>query len=143
VASAASRAARRLGRGCGRWRRAGAGAAHGAGEGRGPKVLGDEQGGGGAGLEGAGRLVDVGDLQAGDGAVLGLGQEGEVEDPDQAAVGQVEEMRHRLSGRLPSGPLDQHAIDRPHLSQVIVAQARSSLLTKFLDPVTLPRRCHL
>ena len=119
-----------------------------AGEGRGPGVLEDEQGGRGAGLQRAAGLVDVvvgeqprggaledrqlghlaaevGDLEAGDRAVLGLGDEGEVEDPDQPAVDQVDQVRRHLAVGLAARPLDQDVVDRSHLIEVVAVQAES------------------
>ena len=68
-------------------------------------------------------VAEVGDLQRRDGAVLGLGDEGEVEDADQAAVDEVDQVRHRLAGRLASRPLDEQVIDRSHLTELIAGQA--------------------
>ena len=58
----------------------------------------------------------------GDGAVLALGDEGEVEDPDQAAVDQLDQVRRDLAVGLAAGPLDQHVVDRAHLVDVVAVQ---------------------
>ena len=92
----------------------------------------DEQARGGA-LEDRqlGHLAaEVGQLEAGDGAVLGLGDEGEVEDPDQAAVDQVDQVRRRLAVGLAAGPLDQQVIDRSHLTEVVAVQAGPFVVAK-------------
>ena len=68
--------------------------------------------------------TEVGDLQPGDGAVLGLGDEGEVEDPDQPAVDQVDQVGRHLAVGLAARPLDQQVVDRSHLIEVIPVQLR-------------------
>ena len=59
--------------------------------------------------------AEVGELERGDLPVLVLGDEDEVEDPDQAAVDQVDQVRRHLAVRLLPGPLDQQVVDRPYL----------------------------
>ena len=80
--------------------------------------------------------AEVGDLEAGDGAVLALGDEGEVEDADQAAVDQVDQVRRHLAVRLAARPLDQEVIDRSHLTEVVAVQSR--ILSSSRE---LPMRC--
>src|SRR3954468_10272589 len=118
---------------------------------RGPAVLPHEHGGGRAGLPGRGSLfdvlvseepaggavelapataaaVDLADVQRRDGAVLALHQERDVEDPDDAAVDEVDDQRHRLTGRLPARPLDHDVVDRAHLFELF--HAHGCLLTR-------------
>jgi len=65
-----------------------------------------------------GVAAEIGELQRLDGPILTLRQEGEVEDPDQAAVDEVDQVWRDLPFRLLAGPLDQHVVDRPHLDVI-------------------------
>ena len=59
--------------------------------------------------------ADLGDVDPRYRAVLALGDESQVDDPDDAAVDEVDQVRDRLAGRLPALPLDQHVVDRADL----------------------------
>src|SRR3954453_3419648 len=118
---------------------------------RGPAVLPQEHGGGRAGLQRRGSLLDVlvaeesaggavelapataaavdlADVQRRDGAVLALHQERDVEDPDDAAVDEVDDQRHRFTGVLPARPLDHDVGDGAQ--QIELFHAHGCLLTR-------------
>jgi hypothetical protein len=120
-----------------------AGAAQRHGDGRRPAVLPDEHAGDGARLERRGGLLQIvlteqagrralelgeaaallrelGEVQRRHRSVPALGQEREVEDPDDAAIDEIQQERHHLAGdRLLAVPLQNHVIDRAHLFELI------------------------
>ena len=84
-------------------------------------VLGEQAGGGALEVRECLDLVaEVGDLQPGDVAVLVLGDEGQVDDPDQPPVDEVDQVRRGLAVRLAAGPLDDQVVDRAHLVELPV-----------------------
>ena len=51
-----------------------------------------------------------------------LDEERDVEDPDDAAIDEVQQQRHHLAGhRLVAGPLQHHVVDRAHLIELLFA----------------------
>src|SRR5688572_15488143 len=113
------------------------------GEGTGPDVLVDEDARRAAGLENASGLVDViladqagrralehrevefavvvevRDRDPLDRPVEVLADEDQVEDADDAAVDEVDEVREGLPVHLAAGKLDHDVVDRPHLVKVV------------------------
>ena len=56
---------------------------------------------------------DLSQVDGGHRSVLGLDEESEVEDPDHAAIDEVQEQRHHLTGDwLIAGPLQHDVVDR-------------------------------
>jgi hypothetical protein len=52
-----------------------------------------------------------------------LAMKGEVENPDQPAVNQFDQVRRHLAVRLATRPLDEDVVDRSHLVELFDAQA--------------------
>ena len=88
-------------------------------------VIRAQQARGGA-LELGERVAEVRQLGRIDGAVLVLGDERDVEDPDDASFHEVHEQRCRLALRLSPRPFDDDVVDRAHLLQLFVGHRCSS-----------------
>jgi hypothetical protein len=83
--------------------------------------------------EGRGRLLEVPQLDRGHRPVPVLGHEGDVEDPHDAAVHQVQQQRRHLVGRgLPAGPLQDDVVDRAQLLELHFTHG--PLLSSVHDP---------
>ena len=129
------------------------------GDRRGPQVLPDQNRSRRPGLEDAGRILqfvfadqagrgavhygelatDLGGLDRRDRAVLALDHERDVEDPDDAAVDEVEYQRGHLTPWLSlARPLEHHIVDRSHLFELLFAHYSSLDQTRSESPSPLP-----
>jgi hypothetical protein len=72
-------------------------------------------------------LADVGDLQAGDRTIVGLGHEGKVEDADDPAIDQVDQEGRDLAVGVGVRPGDEHVVDRAHLFELVQGHGHSFL----------------
>src|SRR4051794_239791 len=139
-----------------------AGTAQGGRERRGPDVLVDEYAGGAPRLqhgtslvevgavEQSGRgsfedreveqavTIDVGHRQTGDAAVVTPGDEGEVQDADDAPVGEIDQDRERLAGHPAARELHDQVVDRAGLVEVM-GHGSTSLADVSLTSVGHPR----
>src|SRR4029077_21015529 len=72
-------------------------------------------------------VAELGDVHAGYGSVFRLREEREIDDPDDAAIYEIDEHRQALSGHLVSGELDNEVVDRAHFSLVVAHGCPHSL----------------